>query len=174
MLAHVHQAVLAGEDHVPEHEIGRDHDEHLAVEGELRRVVVVEERRAEDHRAADEVGHRLARGVEVGGVDDDEEEVEARGRLLAAGHRHEDGCDHETARRREVADPRLGGLPADDGQCGDSPCRAHDGDGEDAERILGRRAGQQRHDDGGRGPREVEQAGHPTGELALLRDLEGT
>ena len=174
MLAHLHQAVLAGEDHVPEDKVGRDHDEHLAVEGELRRVVVVEEGRAEDHRAADEVGHRLARGVEVGGVDDDEEEVEARGRLLAAGHRHEDRCDQKAARRRGMTDPRLGGLPADDSERGDPPRGAHDGDGEDAERVLRGRAGQQRHDDGGRGAGEVEHAGHPAGELALLRDLEGT
>ena len=56
-------------------------------------------------------GSGLARGVEVGGVDEDEQRVEARGGGGAAGGRHDADRDGEARQARPVRDERAGALP---------------------------------------------------------------
>ena len=90
-LAQRHEQLLALDDQDSEDHVGQADDDDLADVAVGDRVAVVEQRQQRDRDAPEHVGKRLVAAVEVGRVDDDEEEVQPPRRVGAAGGRGDPG-----------------------------------------------------------------------------------
>jgi hypothetical protein len=132
---------------------------------------VVEQRQRMDDDAAQQVGHSLARPVEVRDVDDDEEEVEARGRLCTAGGGHDDRRKREPHERREVAEERVDRLPVDEEQARKPPGARNRRADQDELPVVGDRSRQHQQRQHRRGSGQVEDARERAREAAFLSDV---
>ena len=165
---------LAGDQQATEDDVAGRHDDELGDVAARRRAGVIEERhRVHGHHTGD-VGHRLARRVEVRGVDEDEQPVEAGGGVGAARRGNRRDGQREAHRAREVRDERLAGVPVDDGQAGGSPDQPERRAGDDDRPVPAGHVGQQQECHRGARADQVERPGHDPGQAPLLGDRKTT